>query len=1143
MPMVCFSLRSSPLGVLIKARLSLIVMLLLVVGPSLFAQSITGDILGTVRDSSASGAVVPEAKVTLTAMDTAISVVGTTDNEGNYLFAQLKPGNYSVTVSKEGFATSTVTSIELETGQRPRVDFALKVGQATEKVEVSAGGAPQLETETSSMGQVIEQKVVEDLPILDRNFVQLMTISAGVAPIGAAQSPSATWTGTKGGDTTASVAGGRESNESFLVDGIESRNARFGGANLRPSFDAIQEVEVKTNNFSSEYGRSGGVALVTLKSGASAFHGSGFEYFRNDDLNANDFFSNLHGQPIGRLRYNDFGGSFGGPVRFPHFYNRTNKTFFFFNYDGFRQPTKSNFTARLPSAAQLAGNLADDSAGTGIFPLDSLYCQTNALGTASVKCGTAIDPLTGQPFPGNVIPTSHLDPTSQKFIQFWALPNYSGPSSDTPGLPDTNYRVTKAGYLNWDQYNTRIDHALTSRDQIWGSYTYENRPTFIAGTLPLTGSEFPIKDQLVTVTESHIFSPTVINEGRFGYNRGYTYKVGEGALSTNYARSIFGFTNTSINPFDYGVPDLSFGGSGSAIFGTLPGSPSESIGALDQNFQWVDHLSIAKGKNSFKLGIDFMHEKFYQVTDFGGVPAVGFTNQYTGVTFADFLLGDIQNASASVGDSSQDLRSNYYGGFFQDDWHVGRNLTLNLGIRYEYQQTPYDTSSKTAWFDPSVQDVVYSRSGLVRNGIVNPDWNNVAPRIGFAWSPSFLSNTVVRGGGGTFYATDNWNELQFLVSAPAFYSTQTLVTNPNPAAPVYPETGAYHYSDLYPVASPVGGVSAPFSVDKYNRSPYVNGWNLDVQHTFASNWLIDVGYIGNVGQKLAQRKDENAAQSFDPTGLLTRAQRVPYPQFGPILLAYNGGWSSYNGMAVRAEKRLSSGWYFLTSYTYSHAIDLGVPDDESMSSFDMKRYDKGNSDYDIRHRAVFSYVYELPFGKGKQFLAKAPGGVDKVLGGWEWSGITAFSTGQYGTPGLPEGGNYIGSCGFCNAMPDRIGNPVPAHRSYLSYFNMSAFAYPGCEGQPTPYVPCANELHIEGNAGRNSLEQPGINNWDMSLMKRTPITERLNTQFTAQAQNVFNHTQFGGAGGGLQAGAFGAITSTDPVHGARVLQLSLRLMF
>jgi len=635
----------------------------------------------------------------------------------------------------------------------------------------------------------------------------------------------------------------------------------------------------------------------------------------------------------------------------------------------------------------------------------------------------------------------------------------------------------------------------------------------------------------------------VINEGRFGYNRGYTYKVGEGALSTNYARSIFGFTNTSINPFDYGVPDLSFGGSGSAIFGTLPGSPSESIGALDQNFQWVDHLSIAKGKNSFKLGIDFMHEKFYQVTDFGGVPAVGFTNQYTGVTFADFLLGDIQNASASVGDSSQDLRSNYYGGFFQDDWHVGRNLTLNLGIRYEYQQTPYDTSSKTAWFDPSVQDVVYSRSGLVRNGIVNPDWNNVAPRIGFAWSPSFLSNTVVRGGGGTFYATDNWNELQFLVSAPAFYSTQTLVTNPNPAAPVYPETGAYHYSDLYPVASPVGGVSAPFSVDKYNRSPYVNGWNLDVQHTFASNWLIDVGYIGNVGQKLAQRKDENAAQSFDPTGLLTRAQRVPYPQFGPILLAYNGGWSSYNGMAVRAEKRLSSGWYFLTSYTYSHAIDLGVPDDESMSSFDMKRYDKGNSDYDIRHRAVFSYVYELPFGKGKQFLAKAPGGVDKVLGGWEWSGITAFSTGQYGTPGLPEGGNYIGSCGFCNAMPDRIGNPVPAHRSYLSYFNMSAFAYPGCEGQPTPYVPCANELHIEGNAGRNSLEQPGINNWDMSLMKRTPITERLNTQFTAQAQNVFNHTQFGGAGGGLQAGAFGAITSTDPVHGARVLQLSLRLMF
>ena len=1132
MKLRCCLLRYSPSGIVLRGALASIVMLLLTIAPSLFAQSITGDILGTVRDSSGTGAVVPGATVTVTATDTGITVVATTDGEGNFLFAQLKPGSYSVTVTKEGFATSTVTSIDLEIGQRPRLDFELKVGQTTQKVEVSAGGAPQLETETSSMGQVIVSQVVQDLPILDRNFVQLMTITAGVSPIGAGQSPAATWTGTKGGDTTASVAGGRESNESFLVNGIESRNARFGSANLRPSFDAIQEVEVKTNNFSSEYGRSGGVTLITLKSGANAFHGDVFDYFRNDDLNANDFFSNLNGQPRAELRYNNFGGSFGGPVRFPHLYNGTNKTFFFFNYEGFRQPTTQNFTARLPSAAQLAGNLADDSAGTGIFPLDSEYCQTNSLGTASAKCGTAIDPTTGQPFPGNVIPSSRLNTISQKWIQFWAAPNFQGPPSDTPGLPQFNYRITKSGLVNWDQYNTRIDHKLTSNDQIWGSYTYESRPTIQPGVLPLQGSSFPIRDQLVTVTENHVFSPTVINEARFGYNRGYTYKVGEGALSTNYAQSVFGFTNTSANSFDFGVPNL---GISNSIFNT-PGSPSESIGALDQNFQWVDHLSVAKGRNNFKFGIDFMHEKFYQITDFGGVPSVTFTPLYTGVSFADYLLGDIQSASASVGDSSQNLRSNYYGVFFQDDWHVTRDLTLNLGIRYEFQQTPYDTSSKTAYFDPdpSVENVVYSRSGAVRNGIVNPDWNNVAPRIGFAWSPAFLKNTVIRGGAGSFYATDNWNELQFLVNAPDFSSTQTLTSNPNPEIP------GVQYANLFPAASASGGTSDPFTLDRHNRTPYVNGWNLDVQHTFTKDWLIDVGYIGNIGQKLPQRRNLDAP-SFDPTGLIPISQRVPYPQFSWILLAYNGGWSSYNGLAVRAEKRLSSGWYFLASYTYSHAIDLGTTDDFSVAGIDMKHYDKGNGDYDIRHRAVFSYVYDLPFGRGKQFLTSAPGAVDKLLGGWQWNGIATFSTGQYSTPSLPV--DWINCGAFCFSLPDQVGNPIPKNRSYKNYFDINAFAFPGCEGTQTPYLACANGDHIEGTSRRNSLEDPGINNWDMGLMKRTSITEHLNTQFQAQAQNVFNHTQFAAPGGTVQPGSFGIIQGVQAAHGPRVLQLSFKLMF
>ncbi len=419
--MICSSMRSSRFGVPIGLTLCLIVMMFLTVSPSTFGQSITGDILGTVRDSSGTGAVVPGAKVTLTATGTGINAVATTDGDGNYLFAQLKPGSYSVAVSKEGFAVSSVSNIDLRIGERPRVDVVMKVGAISEKVEVSAGGAPQLETETSSMGQVVENKVIQDLPILNRNFLELMTISAGVAPIGTGTSPASDWTGAGHNEVTASVAGGRESNESFLVNGIESRNARFGSANLRVSFDAVQEMEVKTNNFSSEYGRSGGVVSMTLKSGANAFHGDVFEYFRNDDMNANGFFHNLNHLQRDRIRYNNYGGSFGGPVRFPHLYNGTNKTFFFFNYEGFRQPTVQSFQARVPTAAQLQGNLADDSGGAGIFPKSDPFCATHPTNTA--KCADIVDPTTGLKFPGNVIPSNRLNPVSQKWIPFWAVPN------------------------------------------------------------------------------------------------------------------------------------------------------------------------------------------------------------------------------------------------------------------------------------------------------------------------------------------------------------------------------------------------------------------------------------------------------------------------------------------------------------------------------------------------------------------------------------------------------------------------------------------------------------------------------------------------------------------------------------------------
>ncbi|MGA2072803.1 MAG: carboxypeptidase regulatory-like domain-containing protein [Terriglobia bacterium] len=1099
---------------------------LLITAPQIFGQSITGDILGTVYDSTK--AVVPGAKVTLTATDTGIKQEAPSDENGNYQFAALKPGVYSVQASKEGFQTSEVTNINLLVGQRPRVDISLQVGAVSQTIEVTAGGIAQLETQTSSMNQVTQESAVENLPIVNRNFIDLVALSAGVAPIGVANSPASTWTGTGNGQVTTSVSGGRESDESFIIDGIESRNARFGSANLRPSFDAIQEISVQTSNFSAEYGRSAAVINTTLKSGSNAIHGDAYDYVENDVFNANTFFSNLAAIPKGTVRYNDFGATIGGPVVLPH-YNGRDKTFFFFSFEGRRNPTLSNVQALDPSPGQLAGNLADNSYGTGFFPTNSSYCQSVPGGTTSPHCVDIINPATGQPFPGNVIPTSMLNATTQKWIPYWPAPNVANaPTTTAYGFPIFNYATAVRGHINSNQYNARLDHSLSNRDQIWGAFTHDNLQNVQPGALPTTGSSYPLSDTLVTITETHTFSPNIVNDFRAGYNRGRTYLVGLGALTQNYAANVFGLTHTSPNPFDYGVPDA-----GVSDFSD-PGSFSESIGALDQDKQLVDNLSIVHGKHNLKMGFNYIHELFNQITDFGGVPSVIFSGLFTGNSLGDFVLGDPLNATASVGDSSQDLISNFYAGFAQDNWRVRPSLTLNVGLRWEYSQTPWDRSNKTGWFDPSTQIVEYSRSGAVRNGIVDPTWRNWAPRIGFAYSPSWAKNTVVRGAYGVFYATDNWNELQFEVVLPAYYTTQTLNSDP--------KTPTLSMSQLFPVGTFGSGTTVPFSLDKRSRTPYVQQWDYDIQHTFAHNMFLDVGYIGNVGQKLPQRRNEDNP-SFDPTGTIPIADRIPYPNYSWILLDYNGGWSSYNGLAVHFTKRLGSGMFLNVAYTYSHTLDLGNTDDFSASQCCFKVIDKGNGDYDVRHRFVASYVYDLPFGRGKRYLGGASGALDKLVGGWQASGITTFSTGQWQSIYLNADWQDFGA--FSSSFPDKVGPAYTskATRTIGNWYNYNSFEYPGCPAgitAPTATT-CPNAIHLQGDNARNSVEEPGINNWDVAAFKRTAITERLNTEFRAEFYNSWNHAQFGPPSNTFAPGTFGVITGL--LEPPRVIQVALKLLW
>jgi hypothetical protein len=1071
------------------------------------SQVITGNILGTVRDTS--GAVIPGVKAVLTETTTGVQITTVTDSKGNYLFPLLKPARYSVTVSKEGFQSSTVSDIDLLVGQQPRVNFVLRVGRVSQRVTVSAGGVPLLDTQTSSAGQVIGERFITQLPTPignGRSFLELAVTAPSVQPIQNGNSPASSWTGT--GDVSVSVAGLRESDVSYLIDGIETRNARFGAANQQPSLDTIQEFKMQTDGFSAEYGHSAAVVNMTIKSGTNSFHGDAYEFLQNSAVNANAFFANEAHQPIPQLALNDFGATFGGPII-------RNKTFFFFGYEGERLHQGAFNTALLPSTGQWSGDLADNSTGTGVFPTNSSFCQANP---SSSKCVNVINPFTGQPFLGNVIPTSMLDPRAQKWHAFSPTPNLASAVNSTT-LPVFNYSASPAGLLDYNKGTARVDETLTSKDHLYGSYVIEDVPHIAPGVLPLSGTTYPLRDQVASLTEDHIFSPTIVNEFRFGYNRGKTFLVGQGANGVNYAAQ-FGYTNTSANPFDFGVPDAGITGF------TGPGSPAESIGAIDQDFQFVDNLSIMHGNHDLEAGLSEIRERFFQITDFSGVPSFSFTGQFSGSSLGDMLLGIPDTASTSVGNSAQDLRTTFSAPYFEDDWRVRPNLTLNLGIRYEYANPPWDKFNHTEWFNPAIGQIQYSSLHQVRNGVINPDYDNVAPRLGLAWSPAFLKNTVIRAAGGLFYGTDNWNELQFMVIAPLYFSSQTLTSNPT--------TPTLSLENLFPVASPSTASSAPFSLDKYNQTPVIAEWNLDVQHRMGNNWMVGLDYMGNRGNELPQRTNLDAG-AFDPSGTIPLDDRVPFPSLSYILWGYNGGWSSYNALIGRLQKRFSSGLDLMAGYTYSHCIDLGNTDDFTMAARDYNVYDKGNCDYNPPQRFTLSYVYNLPVGPGEHFLGGVSGLAGKLVSGWEVSGITTFQSGQFMSVYLP--GNWMNIGSFTSAVPDKIGPTYPANRTLSDWLNINSFVFPGCPSD----IPCANGDHVEGNAGRNQIEGPGYNYWNISAMKETPINERFSLEFRAEFYNAFNHPNFSPPNNTLIPGEFGIISGTDIYP--RTMQFSLKLLF
>ena len=1063
---------------------------------ALAAQVITSSLVGNAVD--ASGASVPATVVVLTHTSTGATRSGTTDDTGAYVFPQLVPGMYKLVATHAGFKRYEVSEINLPVNQTVRVDIRLLIGDVSEQVNV-VGQALQIESETSSLGQVIAQQSIVELPLNGRNFMQLANISAGVVP--AYNARSSTITNQSGrGDMAVHISGGRGDANSYLVDGVETRSSWFNSPSVLVSVDAIQEFKIDRNMFSAEYGQGSGIVNLISKSGGNTFHGTVFEFLRNDKLDAANFFDNYFGTRKAPFRQNQFGAAAGGAII-------PNRLFFFGNWESLRSRRSNTFSALVPTPAQLGGDL------TGLTS-SKRDPQTGAV--------AILDPLTGLAFPGNRIPSSRISSVTKNFSQYTPQPNTN--------VAGRNYVVTRSTSRDDDQFGIRLDGQLSASDSLFGRYTNYESELFRPGIGPLSGNVFPYSGRNVVVQETHIFSPALLNTFKFGYNRANVFNSWE-ITPTSLANEI----GLKINqvPEEYGLPGVALSGGW-----YVGGGTGINQGGIDNLFQFSDTISWIQGAHTLKFGTDIRYIRFDQRLGLSNNGAFTFDDRYTGNPVSDFLLGNTAQMTAQIGLGVGRWRSQSYNFFVADDWKISPRLTLNIGLRYEYDSPYAEKDGREGYFDTSLAKFVVGISreespiardipGLefnpnLRPGVWIPDRNNFAPRIGVAYR--LTDSTAIRAGYGMFYAKTQGNELQFKINAPPLVFSTTLVgavgtPNLNWDRDAFPDPASPDF--------PVGTLS-PFSVDPGDRSPYLQQWNLSINQSLTSNTLLEVAYVGSIGSKLTERVNINQARLPDPSNITPIVTRRRFAGFGDILSANWQENSNYNALQTRLERRFSKDVSFLIGYTWSKAIDTASRG--SGGSWHQNAYrlrdDRGNSDFDVRHRLTASGVWQLPFGTGKQFLNDKGGFVNAILGGWSTNFIASFMTGNFFSVTVAGDRANVGGFPFQRANRSCDGNLPRSDRTIDRYFETTCFQ--------------TTALGTFGNSGRNIVEIPGLHNYDVSFLKDTRLFERASIQFRAEFFNFFNHAQFNAPDLNINSAFVGQIRSArDP----RISQLGLKLIW
>ncbi len=1052
-------------------------------------------------------------------------------------------GPYAVAATTSGFKTKTVTGITLQVDQTINLQIKLEVGAATETVEVT-GAAPLVDSATSSLGQVIENKAIVDMPLNGRNPFSLGLLSGNTTPMFG-----------MGSNLPFIAGGGRFSANEVTLDGVDNNTVSNAGSIGRngiavvPSVDAVQEFKVKTNNFSAEFGHAAGAVInATIKNGTNQYHGTAFEFLRNNNLDANNFFTNAAGLPRAPFHQNQFGAAMGGPV--VH-----NRTFFFADYQGTRQATSAGSSIRdVPPAALRGGSFS--GVATPIYDP-----ATRQIGPNGVVIAT--------PFAGNIIPQNRLNPTAVAIAQLVPDPNFGA-----PGALARNFFYQLARFSNTDQGDIRVDQTVSAKNNLYGRFSITRNTQPAVGSFPgFIGGGTSSQDNSAqaVLSDIHIFSPALVNEFRFGYIRHNGSILGSGQDGVAFAQQ----HNLALFPAPVlGFPSIAFNYSGQ-LSGTAEftgwggGDPNLNI---ENRFQWADSMSWAHGAHAVKFGEDIRRQRFDTLkgTPFFGQEIFGatFTSSSnaagSGLPLADFLLGYPSFIQGTPMIDWGRQRSIYFGGFVQDDWKLTRRLTLNFGLRYELFTQPVDARDLGSLFNVlNGQYALPGKNGYTR-AIVDGDHNNFGPRLGFAWqaTPKF----VLRGGAGLFYGERDQNQqvTQFsgnlpnvpVVSLPSVSATQTVtppytINTPIKIVPTDPSLASFTAANPY-----VGTIRSQSFHDA--RDPMLYQFNLDFQYQATGSLLLEASYSGALGHDLSSLFINMNQIPFTQAlrGLNRQADR-PFPYInGTVIPTFSNATNDYNAVNLRVEKHYSQGLALLVNYTIQKNLESGGAGPDAytqnggtsiaMDTYNIAR-ERSVAPIDIPQIFTASVAYELPFGPGKRWLAH--GAFGKIAGEWQVNTIASLRGGfptDIRTNVLPQIFNTFN-------VPDRIsGQEVVVNNwSVDSYFNPAAFTVPGTLRSDTGAA-----IQQFGNSARRVARGPGSKNADVSVFKSFHFTERHWLQFRAEFFNFTNTPTFflpaassptltciGPAGAACNAAnaSFGKLTSGTAT--GRQIQFGLKLYF